>query len=299
MAKKKTTVIEEETPEATPEVEATLEHNKAVLEALTVDPNAPLEIDPTKLDEPATEEVKVEEPKVEPPIDKEAIKAELKEEVTKDIQAKIVEQLQGTKEEKKDAYADFEKEIWDKEGRTPTYKEALDLIKVQAKEEIKAELNAEVEAEQKQEQDTQKAQETQQQELNDSLNKDWDEQLGELVKAGRIPGIKDASDDRVQVVSDASGKEIERIPLEEGKRARYELFKAMYLASEERINTGAKPLTNLKEIYYEHYSKDKQPAGANAPIAGVRKSVSQDSGTSFKYSDIHNTPFEDLLKQAS
>lgn len=305
MAKKTTTVTTEEevTPEVNPKAE---EHDKKVLEALETKDEGALEIKTEDLNEETPKEEKKEEEKSEekvesapqPPLDKETIKKELKEEVTQDVKEEIVSQLQGTKDEKEDAYARLEKEIWEKENRAPTYKEALDLIKTQAKEEIKTELNAEIEEEEKKAEETKKAEEAQQQELTESLNKDWDEQLEDLVKSGKIPAVKDPDNNEVTIIRNAEGKEIERIPVDEGKKARYELFKAMYSASEERIANNQKPLTNLKEIFYEHYNKDKQPAGANAPVSGVRKSVSQDSGTTFKYSDIHNAPMEDLLRQA-
>lgn len=294
--KKTTTTVEETTPEAE-------EHDKKVLEALE-NKDTPLEIDPEKMDD-KPEEPKVEEKPAEvipEPLDKDAIKAELKAEVTEEVKKELTDKLEGTKKEQKDAYADFEKQIWDKEGRNPSYKEALDFVKTQAKSEIKAELDAEIAEEEKQQVEAQKQTEAQtaqaQQQLNDTLNKDWDEQLDDLVKSGRIPAIKDPNDNRVQVIKDAEGKETERIPLDPGKRARYDLFKAMYVASDERIKNDAKPITNLKEIYYEHYKKDKQPPGANAPIAGVRKSVSQDKGESFSYNEVHSKSFEDLLREA-
>ncbi len=279
MSKKTTTIVEEDITPAE-------KHDEAVLEALSGD--EAVTIDPQKLDEPAEEkkeEIKVEEtPKEEPKVEPE----EKKEEVIKEIEAAKEDQTP----EQKDEYDKFVEDYTKQHGKAPEWKQVADFLKDQ----VKADLQAEVEQEEKQEAETQKAQEEEQQKLNDSLNKDWDEQLDELVKAGKIPSIKDPNNNEVQVITNAEGKEIERIPLEPGKKARYDLFKAMYVASEDRIANKQKPLTNLKEIFYEHYGK-KQPAGADAPIAGARKSVSQTSPT-FNYTDIHNVSTEQLLEEA-
>lgn len=292
MAKKKTTTTTVE-EEITP-VE---EHDQNVLDALSTTEETPeLEIKTEELDDPETE-TPTETPAVEPTIDKEALKEELKTELSEEVKKEVEALKTDQTPDQKDEYDKFVDDYTTKNGQAPEWKQVATFLKEQAKTELKAELDAEVEQEKQQELEATKAQESRQQETNDTLNKQWDRQIDDLVKTGKIVGIKDPNDVRVQDIKDANGKVIEQIPLEPGKRARYELFKTMYLASEEEIQAGGEPITNLKEVFYEHYNKDKQPAGADAPIAGIRKSVSQDNGR-LDYNEVHNKSFEDLLIEA-
>lgn len=211
----------------------------------------PAEEELVKAEEPAKEEV------IEKPEDKEVEfdPAKFKEDIVNEIVSKTTQ----TKTEVKDEYADFEKEIWDKEKRTPTYKEALEFVKISALKSIKEEQQKEVEAKQAEEKTRQEAEKTQ----IDSFNKYVDEQIDDLKVAGKI-----TTDDE--------------------KKA---LFQAMLEVNTQRAKENKPLIYSVKEIFYEHYKKpNQQPAGADAPVATGR-GPSDTTDKELDYSkDVHSVP---------
>jgi hypothetical protein len=73
----------------------------------------------------------------------------------------------------------------------------------------------------------------------------------------------------------------------------------MYSVTNQRIAEKKPAVTNLKEVYYEHYQgkSNKQPAGADAPVSGGSRQVEPDSGD-YKYDDINKASFYDILRSS-
>lgn len=244
------------------------------------------EVDETPVKEEAVAETPKEEKVVEakaPEIDIAAIKAEVAAEIlpqaTDAAKKSLVEQLTGGKDQN-----EYEKWVSDlqKEGRNPTYAEALKFVKGQAKDEILAELNKEVSDEEEKDILTKQQQEENQKATQAYYNKQWDQQLTDLEKSGKIPPITDAKNEN-----------------DPGNRARTALFEAL----NERIAADQKggriPSYSLIEIFYEGYRDPQaQPPGATAPVFGQRKGVSPNTGPQgFKYSDIKGKKPSDILAE--
>ena len=228
------------------------------------------------------EEVK-EEPKEETPEsheDVEALKLEiaaLKDEVstqsekmTKDMVSKLATTFGITKEEEvKDQTP------WDKEGRQPTWTEALEYMGEKTHAKIKAEMEAE---DQKEQQEAEKQTKTQE-DFNKNINTYWDKQIDELVKAGRIPAVQDEKNEK-----------------DEGKLFRVELFKTMMDVNQKRQEQGLDAISNLKEIFYEHFkAPNQQPAGYDAPIAGAVRTNASASVEKIPYGQFHGQSIEDIV----
>lgn len=240
---------------------------------------------PEETKEPVVEETTAESPKEpekpESHEDVEALKkeiADLKDEVgkqsekmTEEMVSKLATTFGITKEEEKK-----DQTPWDKEGRQPTWTEALEYMAEKTHGRIKSEL----EAEEKQEQEKVAKQQETQQNFNNQLNSYWDTQLKELTDTGRIPAVTNATDDK-----------------DEGRVARVALFKTMMEVNQERTKKGLDPITNIKEIFYEHYKvPSDQPAGENAPIAGVTRAVTGSSADKIPYGQFHSQNIEDIVK---
>lgn len=197
----------------------------------------------------------------------------LKEEISQSTAEKIVEALAGegkTAEEKKDLLADAP---WVKEKREPTYEEALLFVKDTAKKELREELDREEQEAQQKEEEERKAQEEQQQNTIKQYNTLWDNELSDLETNGKI----------------------DKNP-EQAKKMRLALFETMRDVNVKRAQENKPPILSLKEIYYEHYkAPTEQPAGADAPIAGVTKRTSTPNPKSFTYGEVHNSDFDDIL----
>jgi hypothetical protein len=75
---------------------------------------------------------------------------------------------------------------------------------------------------------------------------------------------------------------------------RKELFKTMLDVNTERQKEGKAPIYSIKEVFYEHYKKDKQPAGADAPIS-MGKGVNPPEEKDINYAEVHKKSFADIL----
>ena len=101
-------------------------------------------------------------------------------------------------------------------------------------------------------------------------NEKWDRELDSLEKAGHIPARKNQND-----------------PNDPGVKARREIFEEAQKHNE----------YNLKVVYYENIAgKKKQPAGADAPVAGGGKTVTKEPEGEFSYEEISKAKdLHDLL----
>ncbi len=219
--------------------------------------------------ETKAEEAVVETPKA-PEIDIEEITRQVEEKVSQATAQKLIESLSGKKEES-------ESYPWEKEGRNPTYKEALDYVGTKAEERVLAKLNDEVVAEETKEKADKEQLEAAQKLQTELLNKSWDQQLTELETTNRIPKIVDANN-----------------PNDPGVVIRKQMFKELNKNVAEQQAAGKIPSYSLKEVFYEGNFK-RQPAGADAPIAGVRRSNTSDNSDGFKYSDIRGKKPADIF----
>lgn len=237
----------------TPEVDYKEIHETKV-EDLVGEPSKEEAVKP---EEPESPKEKVEETEIE--FDPAKFKEELKTEIVGALQ----QTAQKTKEEATDEYAKFEKEVWEKENRTPTYKEALEFIKTSAIQTLKDE-----EAKKQQEiQEQQKRQEEYNKQQIESFNRYTDDQLADLKAVGKIT-------------------------TDEERRA---LFQAMLDTNVQRQKEGKPPILSIKEIYYEHYkAPSAQPAGADAPVSPGTGSVDRET-PEINYNDIRRKSFMDIL----
>jgi hypothetical protein len=166
---------------------------------------------------------------------------------------------------------------WDKEGRQPTWTEALEYTAEKTHERIKSDL----ETVEKQEKEQAKTQEENQVKFNENINKYWDTQIDELVAAGKLPAVKDAKDEK-----------------DEGKLFRIELFKTMVEVNKEREAKGLDAISNLKEIYYEHFkAPTEQPAGENAPVFGAVHGGATNTAEKVPYNEFHRQGIEDIVRE--
>lgn len=228
--------------------------------------------------EPPTEEPKKEEPpkvKEEEGVDFDPEK--LKKE-TAELTAKMIAEAQPKPQtpEQKDEYTEFEKAIWEKEGRNPTYKEALDFVREnvtktikQEQEEVATKATAEREANEKAQQDR-----------TEAFNKYIDDQLDDLISQGKLHKVVNKEDDK-----------------DLGVQERKALFKTMMEVNQGRIGAGKDPIYSIKEIFYEHYKPvNRQPAGAEAPVSMGGRTHGAEEGQDIDYNrDIKNKSFVDIM----
>ncbi len=128
MARSKKQTITEEVKEVPQEVDYQKDiQNKGMLEIA-------LETPEEKPAEEVKEEVKPEKPEEEfetVEFDPEQLKKEAVEQAKAEIQESLKGETKAETEAKKDDYEEFQKAIYEKEKRNPTYKEALEFVKDQ------------------------------------------------------------------------------------------------------------------------------------------------------------------------
>ncbi len=263
MARSKKQTITEEVKEVPQEVDYQKDiQNKGMLEIA-------LETPEEKPAEEVKEEVKPEKPEEEfetVEFDPEQLKKEAVEQAKAEIQESLKGETKAETEAKKDDYEEFQKAIYEKEKRNPTYKEALEFVKDQALKAINED-NERKATKAKEEQEAQtKAQQTQQ----ESTNKYIKNTLDELYVSGKLPKIVDKDN-----------------PDDYGIRVQNELFKTIVDVNTKRINgvmingelTKLPPKT-LKEIFYEDFEMpEREVAGADAPVNMGRSGFTPDNET--------------------
>jgi len=232
-----------------------------------------VEAERTKVEEKA-EDVEVTEDK---PLDTSEMEQRIYEKVQKETVDKITKSLKGedaTEEEVSD-YKKFANETWKKEGRNPTYEEALEFVSNKAIENIEKRQAEKIQKENEQSE----AQKRAEAEREANLNKYIDSELEDLVSSGKLPKVVDKSDEN-----------------DPGVKARRAVFQAMMEVNTKRASEGKDPIYSPKIVYYEHYkSPIEQPAGADAPISGGRSGVHTDGDNRASYKEIHNKSFLDLM----
>lgn len=225
---------------------------------------------PPEVVEPAKEE-----PEVVPVVEDEGPSLD---EVGTEIAKKTAQQILDEQEARRiateeaakpqeDEYAEWEKELWEKEKRTPTYKEALDFVKQQAINAIKEEQANQIKQKQEEETKVREAQEAQKKQINAFV----DIELNEAYNRGLLTKIKDPYN-----------------PSDQGVVERQSLFKAWKEVNDKRRAEGKPEIISATYIMNYHWKKPNvQPAGANAPIAGNRASSTPPvQSQEYSYNDI-------------
>jgi hypothetical protein len=230
---------------------------------------------PAKEETPASKESAKEEGV---DFDPEKFKEETAKKTAEEVGNRIAEALKG-KAPEKDEYAEFEKSVWEKEGRTPTYKEALDFVATNVSNRIRSEQE---EAAKKAKDEEEKRTEAQQGRVA-AFNRYIDDQLEDLVSQGKLHGIINKEDNR-----------------DLGVQERKALFKIMQEVNQRRTTEGKEPIYSIKEIFYEHYKPvNQQPPGANAPVSMGGQSYSGKEEKEIDYNrDIRNKSFVDIVMGA-
>jgi len=228
---------------------------------------------PIKEEEPKSEDKPVVEDKpAEPIVDKPVIDEDkMVESIADRVRDKLVKDLGLSDKE-----IDDDAPLWEKEDRNPqSYREIANYAAqmIEKKQEAKKIETAESEK---------KAHELDEEQFGvfeKSINKEWDDQMAELEASNKIP----------------KG--------EEGKAARLDLFAIMGEIKDKRIAEGKPMITNLKEIYYEHYlprqNKVKQPAGADAPVGTGKKSVTSGDNQPYSYNELRGKSMYDLISEST
>ena len=222
-----------------------------------------------ELKEQPKEEKKEEEKKEEVAVnDPEKIKKEAAAEAKKEI----LDALQGKDaketEQNKDEYEEWRKKVFTETGKNPSWSEAADFIKEKAKREIKEEQEAVQKRETEEKERSIKAEEAKNKALSDFI----DQEIGELIKEGKIPKVVNKDD-----ANDA------------GVIAQKALLKTMYDLNEQRKGEGKPTEYSIYKVFHQHYkSPTKQPAGADAPVSAGTKSGTNGAEPEDKvrYSDL-------------
>lgn len=235
-------------------------------------------------------EVPVEEKPAEeakPPIEVEPPKEDVQEVIKKTAEEtaqtlleKQREEDQRKEEEKakltpqEDEYAKWEKQLWEKENRSPTYVEALNFVKEQAKNELKAEEDQATKQKQEEE-----AKVTEQRNTEKKVIENYvDMEFKKLIERGLLTDVKDPNN-----------------PSDQGIVERKELSKVWFETNQERLKKGEPEIMSATEIFYNHYKKPTaQPAGADAPVAGNKGSVKpplSENNPGYTYAEIKNKPW--------
>lgn len=243
----------------------------------------------------ATSEQPVEQQPVTPPttetpkspeLDVDGLKAQLREEVGKEVSDRILNVIKGQSAEEQSKF--ITDVLFLKEGRAPkNWEEITDAAADEGAKRALKMFEEQQAAKEAQLKDEEKRIQEEQETINKQWNSYWDMQLDELTANGKIPPMSPQVKqkwDTMQQLSEDDQKD-------PGVKARLMLFD---LASKNKN-------TSLKEVYYDFYieeaKKFRQPAGADAPVSAGRGGKPE-SSESFSYEDIHNAKgYHDLFKR--
>lgn len=244
-----------------------------------------------KTEEPQPQEEQTEEkPQPEEKLNTQQLKSEIAEEVVKAITTG-----NETKQEKDDLLDLVNEKMkdapWVKEGRNPSYLEAVawttKIAIPLAAQQAKEELERQIEEEDAQEQAAQQVQQEEKQRINQAWQKQWDDEFATLEASGEIPPIKASNTDSKAYAADP------------GVKARVAIMQKMSQESQARQLQGKPILTNVVQTYYQYVKpsqkENEQPAGADAPIFGSQKSVTQSNPDNYSYDEIHGKSVYDIL----
>ena len=198
------------------------------------------------------------------------IKQEVKDEAVKAAKEDLAKTLTGEPAE--------EKSPWEKEGRRPRdYKEVADWSKEQTLKEI------DVRDAKKKEEADKAVKETKQadKDKEKKWGKYWDEQFKELVEEGKIPGINEDVQRKMDKGQTLTQEERE----DPGVRARAEIWDEARKSKE----------SNLRLVYFEHI-KGKEDVGVDAPVFGSRRSSKPVlDKADYTYEQTRDDSVEDIL----
>lgn len=259
------------------------------------------------VEESKKEEVKTEEKKEETPAQptktpeekpKEPEKPAIDEDkLTDSIANKLIDKMMpqdATKEEKKDIREKL-KDLQDKakaDGHDLTYVDALEFLQKETKESVKAELKdevkqevlkdlaTEVEEEEKKENEQRQETEKRNQEVYKTKASNWDNQLGELERAGKLLAFDDNA--RNNKESDAY-------------KERMDFLNQMHAFNVDRVKQGLPEIENMVEFHTLYYKSPSEEPGKKAPVNGAKRGVGQ-SDDDFTYGSIHNTSLDDIVR---
>lgn len=205
-----------------------------------------------------------------PTVDIDSIKESIKEELTpklyEEISTKVrddfMQKLSGKQAEQ---VKTIEDEIIEKYGANPTPSQAWEYMiekTVELQEQRAIQKQKEIQEQQSRlEQESKGAQEYWQ--------KKWDREYEGLVEMGALPKVEP---------NEIEGENVEK---------RKDFFNTYAEIVKDAQEKGLQPPESLYEVYYRHYSKkSKQPAGANAPIAGNSAPVAGAPTTSVRNMDL-------------
>ena len=247
MPKKKTTIIEEETPqeENTPEIEYKDIKGKTFEEvATTSEPEEKKEETPEE--KPETKEEETEEIEFDP--------EQLKQEAIEAAEKKLLDRLTGnTGEETKENVDEYQS--WAESfaqthgGQAPTWKDAMQWMEERAVTKLEERQAAKA----KEEEEKRVAAQTEEDKRMESVNTYVDDQMNDLYTSGKFPRIQNKEDQN-----------------DTGVLFRKALMEQTMLINKERIDKGL-PTKTLKEVFYEDFkAPTRQPAGVNAPVSAGR-----------------------------
>lgn len=207
---------------------------------------------------------------------KEDVAARTKDEVTKEVTDRIRKSLGGDEQEEKlDEYAEFQKGVWEKEGRAPTWTEALQFLKGS----LRSELQKEQEQAQKTVAEQEEAEKTRKEAFVKQYNAKIDADLNDLYTSNRLPKIQDKDN-----------------PQDFGVVARRALFQTMLDVNNQR-NAQNLPLLSVKEVFYEHFKmpSTQGPAGYDAPVSMGRGAAQTTGQDEMPYHELHRKSFTDII----
>jgi len=256
MAKKtKTTTIVEEDPQEL-DYKKDLE-NKSMLEvALDTPEEKPKGVKEESEAEPKG--VKVDDDTEEIEFDPAAFKKEVAEETRKEL----LESLQPTQKEEKDAYIDYQEKFFKDNSRQPTWFEVAKFMEEQALTRLEAKQTEKVKEQEELTTKQQKALEEQTKETNKYV----DETLNELYEDEKLPQIKNKEDKD-----------------DYGLRVKNALMTTIVDVNTKRIAENKRPKT-IKEIFYEDFEMPRsEVAGADAPVNMGRGGYTPDEGQELDY----------------
>lgn len=186
----------------------------------------------------------------------------IKQEAVEASKQALIESLQGGK---KNQYS------WQERGKEApdTYDELFSEVKKQvaplSKEDIDKQVEEKLAEKERQKEEREKEAEKQKFAEVENKRKAFDVEWYQLVNEGKMPKVADAIQERI---NKGEVLTMEEIQADEGLAARLELAKVA-------VNKSA------KLAYYEDYQK--QPAGATAPVLGVRPSVTRKESQELDY----------------
>lgn len=208
------------------------------------------------IDSSQTSDPIVETPPKEPEIDTEALRNEIREQVSNEIRDQVsAEAKEAAINQLKDQLSPLfgsskaeektlSQEVVERYGQTPTLDQQYEFLLDKAAQKVRSQQEEESRRAAEQEEAQRKAAG----EANDYWHKVWQAEYESMVESNLLPKVAD-----------------EKSATDEGVRARDELFTTFATIAKEATDKGERPPQSLYEIYTRHYQKKSNPA-ADAPV---------------------------------